>query len=500
MSLPASPKQSWPPESPSSGDLAVWGAWYSGSPTLLSKASVPRTTGGVVERATRGYWHRHACDVGGPAKTSVQPLHMPLAEEIAAVSADLLFGDFPDVRIPEGETGRDDAKNAQARLEELVSAASVQNGCLEAAEGASALGGVYVRVCWDTDVADHPFITAHHADQAVPEFRYGRLQAVTLWRELARDGSLVYRHLERHEPGVVLHGLYMGDATTLGNRVALAVHPETETLPEEVPLPEGVRMAAFYVPNVKPNRRNRSSPEGRADIAGSEGALDAFDETWSSLMRDIRIGQARILVPTGSLEPPKRGKGRGRGKALDLDREVFTELEGLDPAEQEIKPVEFKLRTTEHLETAVALLERIVSAAGYSPQTFGLHIEGRAESGTALKIREGRTFKTIARKQRYWSPVLADVLEARLAVDRAVFGRPVTPARPMVTWQEVQETPAELAATVEALRRAEAVSVATAVRLAQPELSEEEAAEEAERILKETGRIVPDPFQTGDVA
>ena len=53
----------------------------------------------------------------------------------------------------------------------------------------------------------------------------------------------------------------------------------------------------------------------------------------------------------------------------------------------EVEVVTFALRTDEHRDTMLTLVERVASAAGYSPQDFGLNIEGRAESGTALRLR-----------------------------------------------------------------------------------------------------------------
>ena len=75
--------------------------------------------------------------------------------------------------------------------------------------------------------------------------------------------------------------------------------------------------------------------------------------------------------------------------AFDIDREVFT-LFDLDPLTQKevgITVSQFEIRTEQHKQTALELLNRIISSAGYSPQTFGLSISGSAESGTALNIR-----------------------------------------------------------------------------------------------------------------
>lgn len=111
-------------------------------------------------------------------------------------------------------------------------------------------------------------------------------------------------------------------------------------------------------------------------------------------MRDIRLGKGRIIAARELLTPT--GTAPGSPRVLDYDRELFTPLEmadlsNVDPSKL-FTPVQFAIRVDEHLRSAIALTEQIVGAAGYSPATFGLGIDGQAESGTARRIREAKTF------------------------------------------------------------------------------------------------------------
>jgi len=478
VSLPTDPNIHWPPAGAAPADVPTWRAWYSGNPAqLAAQAAPPRQN----KKAWSFFWRR------GKERTATSqppPVHVPLASEIAQTSADLLFGEDLDLTV---------GHQAQQRLDELASETGVASALLEAAEVAAALSGVYLRVSWDVEVADTPFLTSVAADSAAPEFRYGRLQAVTFWHELPAKDEGVWRHLERHEPGVILHGLYVGDRNHLGSWRSLEAHEQTAGLEPVVPLPEGVpgRLLTWYVPNIRPNPADPASPFGRADIFGNEHLLDALDETYSSWARDIRLAKTRILVPSDALD--HGSPDRGSGRFFDVDAEVFTELDGMNPGEMSITTFQPQIRAAEHMATALNLVETIVSKSGYSPQTFGLHIEGRAESGTALKIREGKTDATVGRKRRYWNPALKAACESLLAVDRAVFGRPTAVETPVIIWPEPRETPQETAQTLTMLRTAEAVSIETAVRMAQPDLDDEKLAEEVERIRADAGRSVTEP-------
>ena len=81
--------------------------------------------------------------------------HIPLAGDIAQTSASLLFS-----RPPELKTTLDPGPAAtanQAWLDDLIDD-GFHTRLLEAAEMCSALGAVYLRIVWDTSVADKPWI------------------------------------------------------------------------------------------------------------------------------------------------------------------------------------------------------------------------------------------------------------------------------------------------------------------------------------------------------
>lgn len=485
----------WPPASYRGhyDDQREASAWYSGDTSQIAAYY-----GSAAARAQRPservrFWARRQDTA---TQRDRQRIHIPAAGDIAATSADLLFGEPVEIRMPE------DADTAlQDRVVQLVEEMHLHRLLLEAAEIAAGVGGVYLRVGWDLELdSARPLLDVVHGDRAVPEFRRGRLAAVTFWTTLYSDSQVTMRHLERHEPGVVLHGLYAGNHERLGQRVSLERHPATAGLADEVPNPEGIAgLLVRYVPNQLPNRKRRGEPIGRADCSGAESLMDGLDETFTSWMRDIRLGQSRIVVPHSWLTRVERGSGA----TFDVDREVFTGLD-VDPLSQQggasITPVEFKLRTEEHAVTALALFERIVTTSGYSPQTFGLH---NSESGdmtaTEVRSRSDRSLSTKARKERYWGPALADAVELLLAVDKAMFRGKGEPVRPIVSFQDgMVEDPARTATTIDLLARAQAISIETRVRMAQPDWDQDEVDAEVLRIKDEQSITVPDP--TGGLA
>ena len=495
----------WPPKHLGTllDRVRVYDAWYGGERDQLA-----RVLGRTVEptrpsQRRLSFWQK---DV--PVGERDDRLHMPLPADIATVSADLLFAEPPAITLED--------KAAGDRLGELVEAAQVHNRLLEAAEVCAAFGGVYLKADWSTDLADHPLLAVVHADQAVPEFRWGQLVAVTFWRELERDATKVLRHLERHSlegqggsRAVIEHALYEGTEDNLGRTVPLTEHAETAELASS--LTDGNRvvpgielLTAQYVPNMLPNRgKLRNTPHGRSDYHALEPIFDALDETWTSWMRDLRLAKARLVVPSGYLD----SAGRGRGASFDIDRELYEGLEMPPPtmsgatSATGITLVQFAIRVDEHERTADALVRKAIGAGGYSPQTFGLVDDGGAVTATEVTAKERRSMTTRDRKGRYWRPAVRHMAHVLLALDAAVFRSGITPAAPLVEFGDgVSEDPHEVAETLELLERAKAVSLETKVRWIHPDWDDKAVQEEVGRI-KDEGAMDPlaDPTKVGSV-
>lgn len=484
--------------------LDSWSAWYSGNPDHLSAVygqqggpsfdSVSRARyanhssqyrGGVIGWLARWFW-------GAPTSAGEQrvKLHVPVAGDIAQASADLLYSEPPTISVTDEPT--------QAFIDDTI-----ENGLystlLESAEPCSALGGVYLRVCWDQDVAPAPWISAVHADAAIPEWRWGRLSAATFWEVLDDDGQKVVRHLERHEPGYILHAVYEGTPDNLGKPIPLTAYDSTAGLEPVVPTGLTDRLTCVYIPNMRPNRLWRDNPNalqlGRSDYAGIEPLMDSLDETYTSWMRDLRLAKARLIVPSSMLET----LGPGQGAVFNGDREIYEGVNALGAADKlEITQAQFAIRVDEHERTCQHLYAKIIGSAGYSGQTFGLTGDV-AITATENKSRERKSFITRDRKTGYQRPQLAEIIETQLMIAANIFGLPVTPQKPTIEFGDtVSEDPLNNAQVIELLDRAGAISVEMKVRMAHPDWDDKDVEDEVMRIREDTKLETPDTFAPGE--
>lgn len=504
MPLPDGGNTVWPPKPLHCvyDKLAAWSAWYTGNPEDLSavyggaQAASGDLTGffaserggfrGRVRSAlVRWFWGTNM-----PAGEQRTKLHVPIAADIASMSADMLFSEPPSFTVEDAAT--------QEVLDSYADE-SMHATLREAAEICSALGGVYLRIVWHADVADHPWIDAVHPDAAVPEWMYGHLTAVTFWRCLSDHGGKVIRHLERHEPGRILHGLYLGDRDSLGARIPLTEHPDTagiaEVLDDGDEITTGVDLlTARYVPNLKPNKVWRDTPAaghlGRSDFADVEALMDTLDERYSDWQREVRLAKARLTIPREFLE----SMGSGQGASWNQDRELYVPME-MGPASgaDALQLFQPQIRVSEHMDTVTDLITQILRGAGYSEQSFGMAGDV-AVTATEVTARERRSMLTRRRKIAYWTPELAAIIEALLAVDQAVFGAEVEPAKPAIEFADAVATdPLDMAQSLALLRQAEAASTETIVAMLHPDWEEPEIDDEVEAIHAEQAAVKPAP-------
>ncbi|WP_428956215.1 hypothetical protein [Streptomyces sp. cg35] len=524
MPLPPSGNTPWPPpqlEIPHA-DMDMWRAWYSGNtdhlaavyggPANYRSNAVARQFFEVDKRRAAGgdelrtFWGQDPTPGQQAAK-----LHIPIAADIAEMSANLLWADVPQVTVDADSTDADSAKTTTAQIGRYLD----DRGHAKMREGSeltAGLSNVYLRVVWDTTLRPRPWTDVLAPEAVVPEWRWGALAAATVWRELAplKDATEVWRLLEYHQPGSIQYGVYKGGSDTLGMLMDFADHPDSEFLGKmEGVNADGVqstginRLLITHLPNVLPNRVwdgvPGTAPLGRSDFAGIEPIMDSLDEAWTSWMRDLRLGKSRILLPQSMLETD----GPGSGGSFDLEQEVRVGLNMLDvDGKDAITMVQFAIRVEEHERTTKALRKQILSSAGYSAQSYGE--EGTvAVTATEVAARKEESLSTRGTKILYQRPAVLDHLTTMMMVDvRHCGATGVDPTAELTaSWpQAVQPDPEATARTLQLLDSAGAISDFMKVKWRSPELDDEEIEAEVRRIRDDKrADLIPagDPFNTG---
>lgn len=484
----------WPPVQwqPVYQKYALWAAWYSGDAQMLADVYAGQiASAGTPEMR---FWARQrkeeVCAV----------VHAPVAGDIAATSARLLFSERPVIEIPgaHDESPVAAAIATQERLNALLQGTGNYSGYgrfREGAEAAAAFGGVFLKINWDKDIADMPLIGVVHADAAIPEFRHGILTACTFWEIQEVNTREVIRTEERYERGRITTQRYSGN---LGNFGMPMGDPDVIETRIDAAL-------CRYVPNLLPNRLFRNSLGkylGHSDLSGIETLMDTIDEILTDWLRDIQLAKGRIIAPEQFFETDTDANGNPF-KRFDIDRQAYMRMNmppGQDPGKQ-LSVEQFAIRSDEHEKALMKFFSLAVTLAGYSPQSFGVDVTGAApDSGEAIKQRERKSYLTRDDKAPFWESGIADILYLLQLVDQKHFNSKITPTRPTVTLSDaISPDPLQTAQTVNLLKQAQSASIETRVAMTRPDLARNRKAfdEEVQRIKDQEMLSGPDPMQVG---
>ena len=454
-------------------------ATYSGDRAELNHTSEPGM-----------FWAR-------PGKAKV---HVPIAADIAATSADLMFAEEPAFTCYDDAT-EDNESDQQHRLDELVVLNNIHGKLNEAAETDAALGDVYLKLNWNSKDVEYPVLAVVQGDSALPEYQLGLLKVIHFFSvvKASSDTEVVIRLYERYERGKMISGIYRGSANDLGAEMPDAALEQLGIEKEiKAPIDE---MLAVHIPNMRPNRRYRSSYMGRSDLDGLRGLMDSLDETYSSWMRDIRLAKARLIVPAEYLRrKPADMFGDDRRFTYEFDEDIETlvalDINTMDGSAPGITSSQFAIRATEHAQTCIDIIKQIVTTAGYAPQSFGIDIEGMAQSGTALHIREKKSYNTRGKKQTYWRTPLESIMTAMVHLDAVLFpgkGSDKDDSVKVRFADSMSNDLSTMSSAMQMLNSAVAISTQMKVESLHPDWTKKQIDEEVERIKLENGLSMDEP-------
>lgn len=402
----------------------------------------------------------------------------PSAKLAARTLAAFLFGDDPRIRHEDAAT--------QAALDDLSTTINLPARLLEGAITQSVEGEIYLRPAWDRDLSDWPILSTIPGSQVIPVFRHGMLREaaiVTTWA--TRTGT--YRRLvEAHERGGITYRLYVGSSDRLGRRAPLdSFGPTRDYADQEEVATEIDDLLVTHVPLL----RTGWDPHGVSLFEGLESLILGLHRLYSQEQHDAELARKRVAMPASYAARDSSGRAR-----FDRRTDLFLlseEAEGAIGSDRDpVRAIEFQDDNVMR-ERIRGRLEDFLIACGISPYTVVAEEgAGGAASGTARKLAQATTLRTVAAAARYWQDSTAQALANALQVARIHLGRdvPEVTDRPSVSLSDgLIDDPAELARILADLDTAEAVSTVEKVRMLHPEWDDPQVDAEVDRIVNASG-------------
>ena len=391
----------------------------------------------------------------------------PSAKIAARTLAAFLFGEEPTL-------DHEDEKVVEA-IREIAAGTDLVARLREGAITQAVQGEVYLRPAWDVSLSPHPILTVIPGRIVIPSFRHGMLRdasIVTTYTDEERTARVYWRHIEYHEPGRIENVLYRGTADRLGAPVELTARPETA---DEKPVIE-TQIEELLVVHV-PLDRDGESPHGISLFDGLEALIVGIHRLYSQEQHDAEIARRRIAVSEEFLTSDATGR-RSFDRRTDL-LVLTEEAAGSVGAERApVTPVEFGDDLVMRERIRGRLVDFLV-ACGISPKTIDADNTGEAASGTARKLAQSMTLRTVSGVGRYWQSALARALDLSLSVARTHLPAwreiPTTTVLPSIELADgFVNDPAELARILADLDTAAAISTYEKVKALHPEWSDEQ--------------------------
>lgn len=478
-----------------------WGAWYSGSPQQLLdfyKQKIPDT----YYRTNELFW------AGADIETFASAVNCPLSGDIAQTSSNLLFSEMPLITY-------DKTSKSGQRIDGFIKDNNVFSLFQEGAEISAALSGCFLKLDIDNSISNYPILSIINPKQAFPTFAYNRLKEICFYSEIRREqgNTVIYRLFEnrKNENGnlIIEFKLYKGTSEKIGNEISIETFDETADCKDKV-LNNMIGLGVVYVPNMRPNKIIPSSYLGINDFSGCISLLDMLDMEWSSMARDIYIGLGQIFVDEELLSRDQNlytAEGKSYLNNFSKFQKTFIKLDfsKKNMSGDNSKPIEsiqFDMRIQEHLQAIEGLIVEIIGRCGYSPNTFGYNISGAGkDSGTALKIKERKSFFTRGKKENYWvNAIYALLLQVQyidnssglLLYDKDEDININLEDSILVDVKEQSET-------IRNLEQARAISTYIKVKMQYPSWEEEEVNAEVKRIQDENGLTENNGLNNNDI-
>ena len=344
---------------------------------------------------------------------------------ISRLSADMLFEEFPTIRLPEGDDNF---------IHNLFYKNSLKSQIYESGLEQSFRGDVVLRIRAENKeviVEDiNPACYFPHYDtsnvRAEPDYK-ALAWVVSLGQPVASSKERKGVYIEKHYKGRIDTELYELDGDKLGARL-----PLQEYYPEELDT-VNTNINDFLVIHI-PNQRINTMWNGLSDYYDLEPLMQAINNRITRI--DLILNKHAdpiLMVPKGVLDDD----GKVRREAMGTIEIDTGESAGAMPQ---------YIVWDANLESAFKQIERLVDnlfmTGEVSQAAFGMDSAGAVESGRALKYKLLRTIAKKHRKELYYDDGLKRVIYVAQDFAKAnkytVNGYAITkkPVIPEIIWKD----------------------------------------------------------------
>lgn len=416
----------------------------------------------------------------------------PLGPKINEAFASAIFGAAPTITPAKPED--------RQRSQDLVAANNLARRLQREEKRVSGEAETWWRIISNPELEEYPLVDYRSRLDVIPMFHGDHLRAVAFIDQLdpLHDSgeSDRWRHFEIVDRTDIVNVLFRGTADTIGDQVGLDEHPDTDDLADTVAhdLP--------YMPAGRVVNKEGDDPfYGISDFSDIEDFLYLLNEILTIFRENIRLTlKRRVSVPASAVDESgtvdasqeflvdealhdEIGKGAGKG------------------ASNQWNVLEYSSQIGDVISAQNATAEGALTRIGITPAYVGMTTdksEGRAVTGTALRLRLIPTVNAAEDRAQYWDDSLPvqlcclQILDSRPREPGAGilpgFGRPwLDPTTPpgVDRGSSLPEDPIEETEVHAARVSASIESRFTAIKALHPDWEDDTVNEEIDRIKQD---------------
>lgn len=388
---------------------------------------------------------------------------------VSKLSADMLFGESPVIRIGDNDSAND-------RLQELITRNKLLTNFYESSLGNSYRGDACMRVRFDKKtkyseeseiLIDHQNPQYYFVEQSLDNIRQIDRQIIgwDFYVENESGAPQKYLKIEVHEPGRIYNYLYKMSGNKVVAELDIAeMFPETKEEEEQL-------LNDFVIVHI-PNWRTDDRLWGYSDYLDIKSLQDEANNRISQISR--------------VLDKHADPKMKGPAEAMNDSHEVNVTGGKYFPyrvGEPEPAYITWEAKLESSFKEVDLMLKMMFLVSETSPEAFGMSEGGVQESGRALKYRLMRLLSKIKRKERYYDEGIKELLYKAQLMDVEYLGAKYEPERPGIEWRDgLPDDEIEKADVTDKLNRAKAMSLEQKVRYNNPTWDDKKVQEEVTAI------------------
>lgn len=439
--------------------------WYRGDPSELEQfyKQLAETDVNIYSTVIKSkFW---ASVPNGDVR--IRKIHSGLPAMIVDTLSDIVVNDMMEPEMDEALKERWDMFCSENEFNDIL---------IEAIQQALVTGDGAFKLNIDPELSDQPLLEFFSADQVEYEYKRGKLQAIIFKTEYCKD-RVKYQLHERYGKGTVQYKLFGPH----GKEYPIDTVDETADLKD-------VTFTGDYIMGVpfKVYKSPKFCDRGQSIFDKKGDAFDALDETISTWLDGVRASRVKQYIPENLI--PKNQDG------IPLKPDVFNPWIAVNGSlaeedKSKIETVQGEFSTASLLESYVTFLDICLQGI-LSPSTLGIDVK-KLDNADAQREKEKTTMYTRDTIIGALKCSIEQLFDVIMRTQDNMLGKQPPEEGYEATFEWGQYANPSFEAMVETLVKAKQGQIMSTEKIVDElygnDLSEEEKAEEVERIKAEYG-------------